>query len=265
MIRLYFALFFTLGIALFSAQQFSGLIILEDRSSMYLNQIFVTNLTSQKTILADPSGNFSISAKEGDILRFTSIITERKDIRTTAKHLENLHNVINLQVAYFDIGEVKLTAFKPSQNLKKDVLSLKTNNKTENIKKAVGLPEPKGDGLPPEIPAVAFANGGLSISIDTIYDILSGERKKKERLKRYEIMMTSIEKIKKYFGNQYFKSVGIPENMIENFLQFVYSSENIEPLLHQKNFEAVKIPMEKFLPIYKHRLKNSQILQLKLE
>lgn len=264
MIRVFYILLLIFIPSLVFSQQFSGVIILEDRNSFYLNQVFVTNLSQQKTILADGAGKFSLRANEGDILRFTSIITERKDIRVTKKHLENTENIISLSITYFDIGEVTLSSFKPTNNLKKDVLSLKVNDKVNTLKQAIGLPTPKGNGLPTDSSPMKFADGGLSFNINAIYDIITGERKKKERLERYRVMMTSIEQIKQYYGEGYFKSLGIPENLINNFLQFVYSSEDITAYLLEKNFEAIKITMEKFLPIYKNRLKNSRLLDLKL-
>ncbi|WP_323136704.1 hypothetical protein [Chryseobacterium fluminis] len=75
----------------------------------------------------------------------------------------------------------------------------------------------------------------------------------------YEQMNSSVTQIRNYLGKDYFLRFKIPENLIDNFLQFVYTSENIQPYISSGNFEAVKIPIEKYLPIYQRRLRNSHL------
>ncbi len=241
-----------------NAQLYSGEVFLRDNSVLYLNQVYVTNLNTQRTVLTDYNGDFNIQANPGDVIRFTSIVTERKDVKLTPQMLGN-RNFIELKIAYHDIQEVVISRFKPTGNLRYDVNALRKEDKALAIKKVIGLPEPKGDGNPPELPVAGLRDGGLTFSLESIYDILSGERKKKQRYIAYEKMNSSITQIKNYMGKDYFTRFKIPENLIDNFLQFVYTSENIEPYIIAGNFEAVKIPIEKYLPIYQRRLRNSHL------
>ncbi|WP_419869657.1 hypothetical protein [Chryseobacterium sp. CT-SW4] len=244
-----------------NAQIYSGEVFLRDNSVLYLNQVYVTNLNTQKTVLTNYNGNYSIQASPGDIIRFTSIVTERKDVKLSPE-MFGARNLIELKIAYHDIQEVVISRFKPTGNLRYDVTALKKEDKGLAIKKVIGLPEPKGDGTPPELPVAGLRDGGLTFSLESIYDILSGERKKKQRYIAYERMNNSVTQIKNYLGKDYFLKFKIPENLIDNFLQFVYSSENIEPYIMTGNFEAVKIPIEKYLPIYQRRLKNSHLQEV---
>ncbi|MDR2205139.1 MAG: hypothetical protein LBE36_03150 [Flavobacteriaceae bacterium] len=255
-------LLFPLIFSEINAQFFSGEIIIRDRSNYYLNQVYVTNLNDHKTVYTNYNGDFKIPAKVGDVVRFTSIVTEREDIKITKELLENFHNYVELKIAYYEIQEVLLTKFKPSGHLRKDVLSLKTGEKTLALKEALGLPEPKGDGLPTQLPAASFTGGGLTFGLESIYDIISGERKKKERLWKYEQMNQSVAAIKQYFGKEYFTEQKIPEHLIDNFLQFVYTSDNLNIFLENNNFEAIAIYIEKYLPIYQQRLKNSHLIDI---
>ncbi|GAB0156130.1 hypothetical protein CHRYSEOSP005_13940 [Chryseobacterium sp. Alg-005] len=248
-------------LAKINAQLYSGEVFLRDNSILYLNQVYVTNLNTQKTVLTDYNGSFTIQANAGDIIRFTSIVTERKDIKLSPQMLGN-RNLIELKIAYQEIQEVVLSRFKPTGNLRYDVNSLKKEDKGLAIKKVIGLPEPKGDGTSPELPVAGLRDGGLTLSIESIYDILSGERKKKQRYMAYERMNSSISQIKNYLGKDYFLKYKIPENLIDNFLQFVYTSENIQPYVLAGNFEAIKIPIEKYLPIYQKRLRNSHLQEV---
>ncbi|MDC8105609.1 MULTISPECIES: hypothetical protein [Chryseobacterium] len=245
-------------LAKINAQIYSGEVFLRDNSILYLNQVYVTNLNTQRTVLTDYNGDFNIQANPGDVIRFTSIVTERKDIRLTPQ-MFGIKSLIELKIAYHDIQEVVISRFKPTGNLRYDVNALAKKDKALELKKVIGLPEPKGDGNPPQLPVAGLRDGGLTFSLESIYDILSGERKKKQRYVAYENMNNSVTQIKNYLGKDYFLKFKIPENLIDNFLQFVYSSENIQPYVQAGNFEAVKIPIEKYLPIYQRRLKNSHL------
>ncbi|WBV54828.1 hypothetical protein PFY10_11280 [Chryseobacterium daecheongense] len=245
-------------LARINAQIYSGEVFLRDNSILYLNQVYVTNLNTQRTVLTDYNGDFNIQANPGDVIRFTSIVTERKDIRLTPQ-MFGIKSLIELKIAYHDIQEVVISRFKPTGNLRYDVNALAKKDKALELKKVIGLPEPKGDGNPPQLPVAGLRDGGLTFSLESIYDILSGERKKKQRYVAYENMNNSVTQIKNYLGKDYFLKFKIPENLIDNFLQFVYSSENIQPYVQAGNFEAVKIPIEKYLPIYQRRLKNSHL------
>lgn len=253
-----FTLLLLVFLAKINAQSYSGEVFLKDNSVLYLNQMYVTNLTTLKTVLSDYNGDFSIPANPGDVIRFTSIVTEQKDIRLTPQMMEQ-RNFVELKIAYHDIQEVIISRFKPTGNLRYDINSIRKEDKALAIKKVIGLPEPKGDGTSPQLPVAGLRDGGLTFSLESIYDILSGERKKKQRYVAYERMNTSIAQIKNYLGKDYFTRFKIPDNLIDNFLQFVYTSENIEPYVMAGNFEAIKIPIEKYLPIYQRRLRNSHL------
>lgn len=244
-----------------NGQNFTGEVFLRDNSVLYLNQVYVTNINKHKTVLTSYNGDFQLYAEPGDVIRFTSIVTERKDITLTPQML-NSKNLIELKVAYHDIQEVVISRFRPTGNLRYDVNSIRKEDKALAIKKAIGLPEPKGDGTPPELPVAGFRDGGLTLSIESIFDVLSGERKKKQRLAAYERMQNSVTQIKNYLGKDYFTRFKIPENLIDNFLQFVYTSENIEVYVQTGNFDAVKLPIEKYLPIYQRRLRNSHLQEV---
>jgi hypothetical protein len=256
-----FTLLLLVFLSKINAQLYSGEVFLKDNSVLYLNQVYVTNLTTQKTVLSDYNGDFNLPADAGDIVRFTSIVTDRKDIKLTPQMMAQ-KNLVELKIAYHDIQEIVINRFKPTGNLRYDVNALRKEDKGLAIKKVIGLPEPKGDGTPPQLPVAGLRDGGLTFSLESIYDILSGERKKKQRYIAYERMNSSVTQIKNYLGKDYFVKFKIPENLIDNFIQFVYTSENIEPYVMSGNFEAIKIPIEKYLPIYQRRLRNSHLQEV---
>ncbi|WP_153929575.1 hypothetical protein [Riemerella anatipestifer] len=245
------------------SQFFVGEVLVEDRSEVYLTPIYVTNLETRKTVLCDYKGAFKIAASKGDVIRFTSITTDRTDITITEKHLATYNNIVELKMAYNVIPEVKLSKFKPSGILKNDVIALDDKKSPLALKQIIGLPESKGDGTPPEAPPIAFVGGGVVISVDAIYDVISGDRKRKRRLYAYEKMMKTTAAIRSYYGDDYFVSMKIPKHMIDDFLQFVYSSEeSVFALVQNNKYEGVKVYFEKYLPIFQKRMKNTTIMEV---
>ena len=240
-------------------QTYSGRVYLrEGNEQLFLHRAYVTNLTTQQTILTALDGGFSIAAKTGDIIRFTSIITQRQDMRLTAEMLARAGNFVELRPEYHEIQTVNIK-FKPTGDLRRDTYALRTAEKKLRIAEIVGLPEPKGDGYSPVQPVAALKDGGLSISVQTIYDALSGDAQKKKRLKDYEIMSRNVTVVRNYFGEDYFKKLKIPQNLVDNFLQFVYLSDNLNRFIDSNNIEATKPFIEKYLPIYLQRLESSHL------
>lgn len=248
----FFLIFFAQN---FFAQNFEGQVMMRENSVVYLNHIFVTNLRTMKTVLSDNRGVFRIAAEEGDVIRFTSMISERKDVKLTNALLQSANNLIELQSQFREIEEVVIT-FNPTGVLKTDVLALQTKQKDLQVAEIIGLPSPKNGSSPESL--ASLKDGGISFSIEAIYDWLSGDRERKKRLKNYEEMAANIENIKRYFGVEYFTKLKIPEHLTDNFLQFVYMSDNLQPYLAVNNFEGVKPYIDKYLPIYQRRLENSK-------
>lgn len=261
MIRKILLLFLPFWFSAVPSQILTGEVFLKDNSAIFLNQIYITNLRTQKTVLSAYDGTFKISATSGDAIRFSSVSTERKDITVTVQMLANKSNFYELKPQYIEIPGVELSSFKATGNLRKDVAMLKTGEKALALNRMLGIPAPKGNGLPPEQSVAAFTGGGLTFGLNAIYDIISGEKIKKERYQKYEKMTADISNIRKYFGEDYFSALKIPKNFVDNFLQFVYTSGDLSFQPGAANFEIAKPSIEKYLPIYLKRLKSSSLMQ----
>lgn len=258
--KIFLYIFFLLFSVKAWGQSFSGQIFMKEENYILLNPIFVTNLSTHKTTLTNYNGEFEILAKEGDIIRFTSIISERKDIKITAEMLGN-RNFVELKHAYTEIPELVIK-FKPTGNLRADAAKLKSAEKSLEIAKIVGLPQRNPNATPNTLPPMALAGGGVSISLDSIYDLISGEHKKKLRQQKYEKMIRHTTTIRNYYGEEYFTKMKIPTKMIDNFLQFVYGSENLDYYIQENQLEKVKPYIEKYIPIYLKRLRNSRLMEI---
>ena len=68
--------------------------------------------------------------------------------------------------------------------------------------------------------------------------------------------------MKAYFGAEYFQKLRIPNNLIDNFLEFVYTSDNISHYFDAGNLEGTRTSIEKYLPIYLKRLESSKKMSI---
>ena len=208
---------------------------------IFLNHIYVTNLNTEKTILSKINGAFSIPAKEGDIIRFTSFLTQRKDIKVTNDILQKTENFIELKQEYNNIEEVVIK-FRPTGNLRTDVERLGYKKRPVHIDKIIGLAKKSKNTTDDDAP-MGFKNGGFVLDVNYIYDVISGD--------------ASVKNIENYFGKAYFINMKIPENLILDFLLFVYHSDDIYRYTSVENYEAVRPYIDKYLPIYISRLNNN--------
>lgn len=250
-ILLFFGLF---AFFIVKSQSYSGKIFLEDAAELYISKVYVTNLSSHNSVLSGYDGSFSIAANSGDIIRFSSVNTEREDVKVSPEMLKSGKNLIHLKMAVYSIQEVILKKFKPSGDIRRDMKYFKDSEKNLELAKIIGLPSPTVKDETALPPVASFAGGGLSFDIASIYDIISGEREKKIRAYNYEKMSKTIAAIRKYYGDDYFTALKIPRNHIDNFLQFIYSSDDLELALGNHNLEAAKYFIEKYLPVYLKRI-----------
>lgn len=256
----YFLFLFTF-FGIMKSQDFFGQIYIKERNTLHQNQIFITNLSTHYTAVSDANGNFKIPAKVGDILRITSLISQRKDLKITERHLKTDKNYIEIELSYREIPEVVIR-FRPTGTLKKDVRAIKDSERKMEIANIVGLPQPKGDGYSPP-PSLSLGAGiGATGVVEHLYDVISGDIHRKKRLKEFEIMDRNIKIMKKYFGINYFKKMNIPEHLIDDFLIFVYKSDNIKKYIYAQNIDATRLYIEKYLPIYTKRLKDSKLISV---
>ncbi|NAW51232.1 hypothetical protein GNY06_07530 [Elizabethkingia argentiflava] len=256
--KLFIGLLFLL-ICKVQGQTFEGIVYIKDNTAAYLNQIYVTNLNTRITILADYRGGFRIPAQAGDTIRFTSVNTERKDLQLPPQYLRNKKMLIELSVAYREIQELVIHKFKPTGNFKVDVLSTKQDKRIALTNK-IGLPSPK-EGFP-QAPIASLNNGSVQLNIQSVFDIITGERKKQERLYAYEMMLKNVKQLHNYYGDNYFTQMKIPKNLISNFLEFVYTSDDLGRQVKEGNYPLIEMSIQKYLPIYLKRLHNSSLQTL---
>lgn len=243
--------FFCVGIF---AQNIPGKVVTD--GEVPLSSVLIINMRTGQKTYTDGEGNFSIEALPKDELRFVKAGYERSEVTiSSAESRVYAH----LRQAYHNIEEVKLNAVKLSGDLSRDSKLLAKEDITAQLKKNIGLPA--SPEKPREKPAelvddvlkpLAFG----VLNIQGVYDIISGDARRKKHLYELEDQQSDVYWIRKRVSDDYFTNAGVPQRRIPEFIEFSFTENpKIRQLVKVKNLSGVLLEMEKAFPVYILRLK----------
>lgn len=252
-------LFFLLLYQSFTAQNIiKGRIQSED--NVPLNGVLVMNMASSERVVSDNEGNFSIPAKIGEELRFIRKGHERASVVVQVEHFQYFP-LVKLKSIVQEIPQVEILAL--SGNLAKDSKLFNKENKVEKLRKQIGVPAPpekpreKVYEVKDIFPSFGVGTMIAQIDIQAMYDVLSGENKKKKRLYEFEDMQDNIKWLRRELGEDYFKEMDIPENKISEFILFAITNDTkIANYVKAKNSGEIMLRLENVIPVFKERLQN---------
>ncbi len=242
----------------FSQSKINGKVV--NVAEFSLSNVLVVNTTTGSKSFSDQEGNFVISAKIGDELRFVAEFYEREVRLLSEIDFEKSFQITMLKLPY-QIQEVKV-GYKPSGNLKKDAKMLAKEDKVAKLQKDIGLP--KFPEKPREKPAklgkdVLLPMIGIppTLKIQAIYDVISGKARRQKNLYKYEDFQENITWIRKRLPDDYFFENKIPNDKIADFLVFsIAQKPEILKSIKSNNLTKVMVLLEEMMTIYLQKLKN---------
>jgi hypothetical protein len=180
-----------------------------------LEGINIINTSSKINSISDQYGNFSIVAKEGDVLSFS------------ATNYESLRKIINKQE--FKLGSIVVNMTATSVELKEVIVNGNSEISAENL----GI-IPRGQiKLTPTERKVYTAT---STSTDALLNYFSGRTKmlKKEvELEKKEVLMAKLEYL--FEDKYYIETLKIPEELIKGFQYYCVEDAGFASSLQSKN------------------------------
>ncbi|SHM35718.1 hypothetical protein SAMN05444407_113111 [Chryseobacterium contaminans] len=208
---------------LFSQQTVTGRIM--DDNGESLKAVTIVNMSTDKKAYSDSQGIFSIEANPNDELRFV-----KEDFRRVSRRV--LTDGINPQllITLFqipkDVGEVKIVK-KLSGDLEQDSRIVTKVDKGEQVKQAVGLPEPVGKmrEKPAEVKSVLLPMLLGNLNVQGVYDLISGKARKQKRQYRYDDLQEHIAWVRGRVEDDYFVKAGIPADKISEFIEFSFAAK----------------------------------------
>ncbi len=185
--------------------------------------ILIVNKNSNKSTITNKEGFFIIDVRMNDTINFSAIQFKFKQQIITDEIYESGELIIKLDEKVNMLSEVVLKPHNLSGNLIQDLEKINTddvvNGATLGLTNAtVRIPTQSERKL---YAATTWNVQGTSISLDPIFNAISGRTKMLKKRVQLEEKDDFVEKIIKEFGNDFFViGLQIPENKIHEFLYF---------------------------------------------
>lgn len=252
---LFFA--FLCSTLLLSQQTVTGKIV--DDNGDNLSAVIVVNMTTDKKVYSNAEGMFSIEANPNDELRFV-----KQDFNRTSRRV--LTNGINSQLFITlhqiprDVGEVKIVK-KLSGDLEVDSRIVAKVDKGEQVRDAVGLPQPIGKmrEKPAEVKSVLLPILLGNLNVQGVYDLISGKARRQKRQYKYDDLQEHILWVRNRVEDDYFTKAGIPADRISEFIEFSFAVKpQVRTYVKARNLSGVMLRMEETMPLFIERLKQNK-------
>lgn len=245
------------GTAIFSQQTVTGRIV--DEAGEDLSKVIVINMSTDKKVYSDAQGIFSIEASSNDELRFV-----KEDFKRISKRVLNNGANSPLFITLYqipkDVGEVKIVK-KLTGDLETDSRIVAKVDKGEQVKAAVGLPEPVGKmrEKPAEVKSVLLPILLGNLNVQGMYDLISGKARRQKRQYTYDDLQEHIAWIRDRIDDEYFVRAGIPEDRVSEFIQFSFLAKpQVRTYVKARNLSGVMLRLEETAPLFIERMKQNQ-------
>lgn len=236
-----YILFFSL-ISIFSLAQsnlITGKVVIDDGivGQDVVENILITNETTNAKAFTNASGMFSIKVSVGDELVFTHDFYKKRSIKITADILAKGMLTIHLNIETIELAEARINTL--DKNFKNNI-KLKYD-KVDDLYKGLNLgidPNLRFRKINPNMTSTINNNGLLdpSLWIATI----SGQKKKDKKQDQYFKRIDKIKELENYFTKTYFvESLNIPENKVSDYVTYCYHNFGLEKLVKENKYDKI--------------------------
>lgn len=240
-----------------SQQKVTGRIV--DDNGENLSKVIVINMSTDKKVYSGSEGIFSIDANPNDELRFVKEDFNRVSRRVLING-NNLPLFITLRQIPRDVGEVKIVK-KLTGDLETDSRIVAKVDKGEQVRDAVGLPQPVGKmrEKPAEVKSVLLPILLGNLNVQGVYDLISGKARRQKRQYRYDDLQEHIAWVRDRIDDEYFIKAGIPGDRISEFIQFSFLAKpQVRTYVKARNLSGVMLRLEETAPLFIERLQQNQ-------
>lgn len=242
---------------IFSQQTVTGRIV--DETGEDLSKVIVINMSTDKKVYSDTNGIFSIDANPNDELRFVKEDFNRISRRVLTNGINSPLFIILHQIPR-DVGEVKIVK-KLTGDLETDSRIVAKVDKGEQVRDAVGLPQPVGKmrEKPAEVKSVLLPILLGNLNVQGVYDLISGKARRQKRQYKYDDLQEHVAWIRERIDDDYFVKAGIPADRISEFIQFSFLAKpQVRTYVKARNLSGVMLRLEETVPLFIERLKENE-------
>lgn len=222
------------GLGVFSQQSIQGRIVADSAS---VEGVHVMNLVSEKAVVSDANGGFTITVQEDDLLVFSAVHLEYARKSIGAEELQKKEVVVRMYPKTIALEGVTLTEFPNINAQALGIIDYKPKSYTpaeRRLRTATGW----------DAQASMGTMAGMSLSLDPILNWISGRTtmlKKElevERRERYQVRLDS------YFRDDFYtRDLQIPEGFVKGFKYYVVEDETLQKALDAKNRERTRFEL----------------------
>lgn len=221
----------------------SGKVIIDNiDNSIELNIISIENNSSGSKTKTNLQGFFSIKVGLDDNLEFNGFGLEKRELKVRKEMLDKGYLEVHMNEETINLNEVNLLTLNKNlkNNIKLDKNSIDILYDNLNLGINPNLRFRKID-----INETSQVSGGFG-PIGMLIGWLNGSEKRAKKTYKYFKKIEKIEKIENYFTKEYFvEDLNIPENKIEEFINYCYSKNKLEEYLSKNNFEDIEEVLKK--------------------
>ncbi len=188
----------------------------------------VVNLNSGQSVQTNPGGYFSISAKPGDTLMFSSVMFKARQILIRAEDFDGKLLLVNLE-SLIPLDAVSVARYR---NINAKALGIIPQNQ-KSYTPAERKLKTAGDLKPIDFLGLL----GGQMPLDPIWNAVSGRTamlKKEIGIERKEML---LKKIEDRFEDRYFtERLKIPPDYVSGFKYFILENDSFTAALNAKEF-----------------------------
>lgn len=194
--------------------------------------IHIINVTAEKGSLTQASGDFEMAVMVGDLVLFSSVQFQKKELLITAGILENGFLKVPLIVDINELDEVRLHQL--SGSLTKDISEIETYDPL-----AVGIPLSDRKPLSVEERKLSALSSPMD-PVGLIYGAISGERKRLKKAIENNELRTLVLKGRDLLPQEFYtETLKLENNQIIDFVYFCSRKSVFEKLVNKS--EAIRL------------------------
>lgn len=188
--------------------------------------IHIINITAEKGAVTESSGEFTIAVRENDLILFSSVQFQKKEVLITSEILTSGFLEIELQKDLTELEEVRLHQL--SGNLSNDIDDIETFDPriigfALSDKRPLSIEERK-------LVAISSPNDPVGV----LYGFISGERKMLKKAIENSKLSELVYKARDFVPDAYFtETLGLNPDKIMDFLYYCSVKPNFKELVNK--------------------------------
>jgi hypothetical protein len=210
-----------------------------------LEGVYVINAQTEAMTTTDETGAFSISAKEGDTLVFSSIQFKENKVLLSAENFSDLHFTVKLNMVMHQLQEVVVRNYNGINAASLGIVPYGQKKYTEAERKLH-----TATALNPTANAGSMAGG--SISADPLLNFFSGRTamlKKEVAVEKKEAFMKLLERM--FSIDHFVNRLQIPLEYVKGFEYYAVENDKFTVILNSKNKTSTEFLLAELAVKYK--------------